>query len=217
MERGEFDESTSPVTMGRSVERLMKQPFIASLVAAILCLQALRVEAATITVGPFVSSTTSPFIVPIEVTGAVDLQSFAFDVQFDANAYAIDTACDPFSDAYCDFTTGPVTLGTFYTAEAIDPPLFNPGFILLDGSGNQTGQLLGVNGAWQDAESAPSGDGVLAFIEFIATGSEPDSPIAVVGPPSDETVDEPFTFVLLLAGGIAFVLESRRVRPRQIA
>ncbi len=170
--------------------------------------------AATIATGPFTPSSTSPFIVPITVSGAVNLDSFTFDLDYDPTAFRTNTACDPFGDAFCDFSTGPITLGTFYTAGATFPALFNPGFILLDGSGNQTGQLLGVNGAWQDIDPAPSGDGVVALIEFLAVaGGDPTSPITVVGQPTTTTpgggsVPEPAT-TLLFGIGLAGIAVRR--------
>jgi hypothetical protein len=172
--------------------------------------------AATIATGPFTPSSTTPFIVPITVTGAVNLDSFTFDLDYDATAFRINTACDPFSDSFCDFSTGPITLGTFYTDASTFPSLFNPGFILLDGSGNQTGQLLGVNGAWQDFDPAPSGDGILAFIEFLAVdGGSLTSPITVVGQPTSTdptgTVSEPATTALVF-GGAGSLLGLRRRR-----
>ena len=182
--------------------RALRQAVVAAAVAGALLNPA--AHASTITVGPY-TPTSSPFIVPIVVTGAVDLASFTFDLNFDPAAYQINTACDRFADAACDFVTGPVTLGTFYTGAASFAPLFNPGFILLDAMGAQTGELVGVNGAWQDSGPAPSGDGVLAFIEFIGiAGTTPASPIEVVGapppPPPGGTVPEPSTVALLFAG-----------------
>jgi PEP-CTERM motif len=191
----------------------MKTLLSACLVCAVLV--AASAGAETISVGPYVPSTSTPFIVPIEISGAVDLQSFAFDLNYDASVLSINAACDPFSDASCDFVTGPVTLGTFYTDAASFPPLFNPGFITLDASGDQTGQLVGINGAWQDFDPAPSGDGVLVFVEFLALAdiTEP-APITVVGGGGDTggggTSDVPEPASLLLLGGGALVGWTRR-------
>jgi|GEM_PF-1924630 len=154
---------------------------------------------ASIAVGPYIPSSTSAFVVPIVVSGATALDAFAFDLAYDASAYAINTGCDPFSDGFCDLVTGPVTLGTFYSGASVFASLFNPGFILLDGLLRQTGSLVGVNGAWQDPGPAPSGDGVLAFVEFIALREgAPTSPIMVVGSPP-ASVPEPPTVALLFA------------------
>jgi len=169
--------------------------------------------ASTIFVGPYVPSSTMPFVVPVEITGASDLASFSFDLSYDAAAYQINTACDPFMDAFCDLVTGPITLGTFYTSASTVPSLFNPGFVLLDGAGLQIGSLVGVNGAWQDFAPAPSGDGILAFVEFVATpGAMPRGPIAVVGePPPPSGVPEP-PFAALLCAGLAAASVMRRRR-----
>lgn len=164
-------------------------------------------------VGAYTPSTTTPFIVPVRVTGAVDLASFSFDLTYDPNAYQIDTACDPFSDPACDFSTGPITLGTFYTGAASFPAFISPGFVITTGSGAQTGLLSGVNGAWQDFTEPPSGDGVLVFVEFTATGRPPAEPIVVVGQPAAVAVPEPANAWLLLAGlAAASVARARRSR-----
>jgi hypothetical protein len=168
--------------------------------------------AATIGVGPYTPSATASFVVPVEITGAVNLDSFTFDLSFDPNDYMIDTACDPFAgDPYCGFT-GPVTQGTFY-----DTPfqLFDPGFIPLDASQQQTGQLIGVNGAWEDIGPSPSGDGILAFVEFVAVaGGSLDSPITVDGMPTSITVPEPTTLALLVAAFVGCRVEGRARRRR---
>lgn len=164
-------------------------------------------RATTISVGPYIASTTMPFVVPIVVHDAVDLASFTFDLAYDPTVFQIDTSCDPFSDTACDILTGPVTQGTFYTASAMFPTLFVPGFITLDSMGNQIGQLLGVSGAWQDPEPAPSGDGVLAFVEFtMSANTTTTMPITVIGTPSPPTasVPEPSTVALIFAA-LAFV------------
>jgi hypothetical protein len=165
-----------------------------------------------IRVGSYTASGTSPFVVPVLVQGAVDLASFSFDLQYDANAYRIDTACDPFSDAACDFSTGPVTLGTFYTGAESFPALFNPGFVFTDASGEQTGLLSGVNGAWQDVADAPSGDGVLAFVEFTATGQPATAPISVVGQPAAAVPEPPSAWLLLAGLAAAGAVRARHAR-----
>ncbi len=166
--------------------------------------------ATTITVGPYVPSATSSFLVPIVVSGATNLTAFSFDLAYDAAAFSIATNCDPFGDPSCDFVTGPVTPGGFH-AGASFPALFVPGFILLDGGGAQTGRLLAVAGAWQDFTPAPSGDGVLAFVEFLAVpGASPGSPIVVtdafIGSVPEPAID------LLLVAALGPLLMIRRRR-----
>jgi len=168
-------------------------------------------QASALSVGPYTASAGTAFVVPIMVSGAVDLAAFTFDLSYDPNDFIVDTACDPFSgDAFCDLLTGPVTQGTFYTNAAIFPPLFNPGFILLDASSNQTGHLLAVDGAWQDSGPAPSGDGVLAYIEFLAVdGGSLTSSITIDGSPP-AVVPEPGSMALIGAGVLLLARKSRR-------
>jgi hypothetical protein len=182
------------------IHRALRTVFFAAFAATSLVPNAAS-HAATIAVGPYTTSTTTPFLVPVVVSDAVDLASFTFDLSYDPTAFQIDTGCDPFSDMSCDVVTGPVTQGTFYTASAIFPPLFVPGFVLLDSMGAQTGQLVGVDGAWQDPGPAPSGDGVLAYVEFLAVdGGSATSPIMVAGSPTTvptTAVPEPPTVALI--------------------
>lgn len=181
-------------------------------ILALLCacfsiaVAAARVEAATIAVGPYTPSTT-PFIVPVVVTDAVNLDAFTFDLAYDPTAFVINTGCDPFADPFCDFVTGPVTPGDFYGG-SLFPSLFNPGFILLDTMGAQIGSLLAVNGAWQGFGPAPSGSRALAYIEFIALpGGSPTAPIVVVGP---RAVAEPSTLALIAVAGLGAIGRRRR-------
>lgn len=168
--------------------------------------------AAVLAVGPYTPTATAPLVVPITVTGAVNLDAFTFDLGFDPTAFAIATSCDPFGDPYCDFVTGPVTPGNFYAASAF-PALFEPGFILLDANGTQTGRLLAVTGAWQDPGPAPSGDGILAYVEFVALpGASLDAPIVVTGPALPFAVAEPETCALTAAAVAALVATTRRRR-----
>jgi len=163
--------------------------------------------AAVISVGPYTPSTTMPFLVPIRITGASELTSWTFDLHYDANDIAINTACDPFTDPFCSLFTGPVTEGPFFSGVAVFPTLFVPGFILTDASLEQIGQLLGVFGAWQDPLPGVSGDGILAFVEFVTRdGGTGTTPITVVGP-SD--VPEPGTAALAGIGLIAMIARRR--------
>ena len=78
----------------------------------------------------------------IEITGAVDLIFWQFDVFYDASDVQIVTNCDPFSDPFCNFGGTGVTEGPFFGS--LSPfNLFNPGFILLDSvTLAQLGQLI---------------------------------------------------------------------------
>lgn len=166
-------------------------------------------QAATISVGPYTASTTMPFVVPIRITGAIDLTEWTFDLSFDATDLMINTACDPFTDPYCSLLTGPVTEGPFFSSVAMFPTLFLPGFILTNASLEQTGQLLGVYGAWQDPLPGVSGDGILAYIEFVVRdGGTGLSPITIGGQPA--AIPEPAPIALLIVGFTLLTIRRRR-------
>ena len=170
--------------------------------------------ATTISVGAFTPSAT-PFIVPILVTDAVDLASFTFDLAYDPAQYAIVTTCDRSGvDPYCDAIDGPVTLGAFYAGYALFPPLFVPGFVFTDATGSQTGTLSGVDGAWQDIAPPPSGDGILAFVEFVTLTTAPTTPISVVGTPP-ASVPEPEPLSLICGSLFALGLQRHRRGARR--
>ena len=190
-----------------------KKILISVLAATLTLLSALHPStAAVISVGPYTASTTMPFLVPIRITGASDLTSWTFDLTYDANDIAINTACDPFSDPFCSLLTGPVTEGPFFAGVALFPTLFVPGFILIDASLEQIGQLLGVFGAWQDPPPGVSGDGILAYIEFVTRdGGTGTTPITVVGPTA---IPEPGALALASIGMLALI-GRRRANGRQ--
>jgi hypothetical protein len=158
------------------------------------------VSAAVISVGPYTPSTTMPFVVPIEITGAVALASWSFDLSYVATDIKINTACDFVTDPFCDILTGPVTQGPFFASVASFPPLFVPGFIITDASLNQTGQLLGVNGFWQDPPPGPSGNGILAYVEFVTTPNGTGTSTITVQGGSTSPVPEPATLALMSCG-----------------
>jgi hypothetical protein len=150
------------------------------------------------------------FVVPVEISGAIDLTSWQFSLRFDPADVQVNTACDASgSDPYCDPIFGPVTQGPFFTNVASFPPLFVPGFIF-----NDQGLLDAVAAAWQDAPPGPSGGGILAYVEFVTTEmGTGTSPITVVGgSTTSSAVPEPGTLVLL--AGALLMLLLRRVSPR---
>jgi hypothetical protein len=159
-----------------------------------------------ITVGPYTPGAT-PFVVPIVITGAVDLTTWQFDLAFDPTDLQVNTNCDGSTDAFCDPIFGPVTEGSFTSSGGTFLTLFVPGVV-----DNVTGLVSLVAGAFLDLPPGPSGSGVLANIEFKAIGTG-TSPITVRNPSTTPAVPEPAT-VTLLIGGLA-LLGGRRVWGRR--
>jgi hypothetical protein len=179
----------------------------AALVFTLLAAGSRPATAATISVGTFDPST-SPFVVPIEITGAVELINWQFDLAFDPTLVQIHEFCDPFADAFCDLLTGPVTEGPF-TAGPFS--LFVPGVI-----DNASGLLSLVAGAYGDPPPGPSGDGTLANVLFVSIG-EGDPNIRVVDSLVPPSVPEPGISVLLLTSGLVVPRARRRARLRRAA
>ncbi len=70
------------------------------------------------------------FVVPIDVTDAFAVNSWQFDLTYDATDVQVNASCDPLSgDVYCSLVTGAVTEGEFFSSGA-PFNLLNPGFIL---------------------------------------------------------------------------------------
>jgi hypothetical protein len=148
---------------------------------------------------PNTASTT--FVVPIDITGAVNLTFWQFDVGYVATDVQIVTSCDPFSDSFCNFGGTGVTEGPFFGS--LSPfNVFNPGFILLDSvTSAQLGQLIVVNDTFGGSLPGPSGNGVIAYIEFVTTANGTGtSPITVQNASTIGAVPEPATLALLLSG-----------------
>jgi len=160
-------------------------------------------SAATISIGSRIDISPTTFAVPIDIADAVDVFSWQFDLTYDPSDVQINTGCDPFSgDPYCSLFTGAVTEGGFFSSGAPFNVLA-PGFVDLDAiTLAQTGLLFGVNGTFGGARPFPSGNGTLAFVEFILLGTG-TSPIGVRG--SATTVPEPGTLALFTTG---FVLRG---------
>ena len=153
-------------------------------VLALLAGSATQGTAATISVGTTIPISPTTFALPIEIAGAVNVSSWEFDLVYDPTDVQVNTSCDPLGgDIYCSLVSGPVTEGDFF-ASAAPFNLLNPGFVALDPlTFEQTGHLFGVNGAYGGGPPGPSGDGILAFVEFTLIG-DGDSPITVVDSPA---------------------------------
>lgn len=162
-----------------------------------------------ISVGPYTVPATpgDPFLVPIQITGAVNVDFWQFSLTYDPTDLQIN---DP---ALLDFLGRPVTEGEFFLNVSLFN-LFNPGFILLDGSLNQIGTLLEVNNTFGGTLPGPSGDGILAYVEFVAIGTG-NSTISVTDPTvTSSAVPEPTT-LLLLTGGLALLSGRGLIKRRR--
>lgn len=140
----------------------------------------------------------TPFLVPIQITDAVNIDFWQFSLLYVPTDLQIN---DP---AVLDFLGRPVTEGEFFSS--LSPfNVFNPGFILLDGSLNQLGTLLAVNDTFGGTLPGPSGNGILAYVEFVKTANGTgDSTITVTDQSATSSVPEPTT-LLLLTGGLAYL------------
>jgi hypothetical protein len=164
----------------------------------LLCADARHAYAVAITLGSRIDLTPTTFALPVEITDAAGVSEWSFGLTYDPTDVQVNVGCDPFGgDAYCSFFTGPVTEGDFFAAGAPFNVLV-PGFVELDPiTLAQTGRLFGAQGTFGGSPPAPSGSGILAYIEFILLGSG-DSPIDLDDEPA--AVPEPGTLALLAIG-----------------
>jgi hypothetical protein len=161
-----------------------------------------RVEAdAVISLGTRIPIDANTFAVPIEVSGAVELISWSVGLSYDPTDVQINTECDRFSgDPFCSLLTGPFTEGDFFAGGA-PFNLLVPGVVALDPSTSvQTGVMFGFHGAFGGSPPGPSGDGTLAFVEFVVIG-DGTSDITVTDPETTSSaIPAPATLALLAAG-----------------
>ena len=178
--------------------------------AAVLVAHADGAAASTISLGIRIPIDARTFALPIDITGAEDVSSWTLDLTYDPTDVQVNSACDPFSgDVYCSFLTGPVTEGDVFASGAPFNVL-TPGFILLDGVGAQIGQLLAVTDTYGGPPPSPTGDGVLAYVEFTQVGTGDGSIVVNGNANSDVLVPEPATLVLVTAGALAYMRRRRR-------
>jgi hypothetical protein len=124
-------------------------------------------------------------------------------LRYDPLDLQVNTACDPFSgDVYCSLFTGPVTEGDFF-ASASPFNVLNPGFVDLDPTTlEQTGLLFAVNGLFGGSSLGASGNGVLAYVEFLKVGNGTSD--VTVENPTVTSVPEPGTLALFATGLLLF-------------
>lgn len=199
---------------------MLKRALLTACLAVVLMmLQPQRVEAdPVISVAIPIILTPDTFAVPIEITDGVNVTGWSFGLSYDPGDWTINTNCDPFTDAYCSFDNGPITEGAFFSSGAP----FNVlccGVIQLDlSTGGQIGILFGVEGLFGGSGPPPSGNGILAYVEFVKTpGGNGDSTIVVTDPSvTSSTVPEPSTLALLAAGLMLLAARRERRNPRTV-
>jgi hypothetical protein len=170
--------------------------------------------AATITVGTAIPLSATTFALPVVIEDAVEATAWQFDLAYDPSDIQLNTLCDSFTDPYCGLITGPVTEGDFFASGA-PFNLLLPGFLELDPvTLEQTGLLFGVSGAYGGSPPAPSGEGVLAYVQFAIVGTG-DSSITVRNPSTVEApIPEPGASLLFCAGLLLVARRSFASRRR---
>lgn len=177
-----------------------------AVVAALVALAPGTAWGAAISVGstiPDPVDPTSPFLVEIRITGGVDVMAWNFDLEYDPAVVRVN---DPPELDLFSYTTE----GDFFAAGA-PFNLLLPGAIELDAlTFDQAGRLSGVQGQYQGLLAPPSGDGVLAYVEFrFVPGAEDGDPGFGLTNETAISVPEP-AVLALLAGGLAARLHRRR-------
>lgn len=194
---------------------MLKRSFLGGLALSLcLVLQPDRAAAvATISLGDRIVIDANTFALPILITDGVQVTDWTVGLNYDPTDVQINTACDPFSgDIYCSFI-GPFTEGDFFASGA-PFNLLTEGVVELDPiiPFEQTGVMFGFHGAYGGFPPAPSGDGVLGFVEFIILG-DGTSEITLTNPTfTSAAVPEP-SALLLTATGL-LLLRHRNLRRR---
>jgi hypothetical protein len=151
-----------------------------------------------ITVPPLVPP--DDFLLPVDISGANNLQSWQFTLQFDNSVVQ---EVDP-----GDGTSG------IYGAEFTPGDLNSLSFILSGFPLNFLGEVDTVAGEYPSLLAGPSGDGTLAFILFHFVPSQEDNNpnFSITGTTVVQGAPEPATLALVLGG--LMVLGGRRLAKR---
>jgi hypothetical protein len=128
--------------IGSAAYALCRQLLLAGLIGFAGAANALAISTGSSVVG--VGDT---FVVPISVSGAVSLESWQFDLDFDPSLLQANS----------------VTEGPFLSVGGTKLTSFGPGVI-----DNTTGVVSLVTASFVDLDPYPSGDGILAEVEFTA-------------------------------------------------
>lgn len=192
-------------------------------IASLLSVATPRAEAAVISFGTAIPVDSGPpevFALPIEITGAVALVTWQFDLSFDPGVVQVNELCVPFSssgDLYCgDFPSGPVTEGPFTSSGSLFQTLFVPGVV-----DNTSGLVSIVAGGYVDLPPGPSGAGTLAYVEFYWVDPDPEKHgnprFSVESASVTSSVPEPGTLALLASGMLLLGMARVTSRGRQSA
>lgn len=135
------------------------------------------------------------FLLPVRISGAVDLQSWQWDLHFDSAVVSLVDPGDGTAGIYgAEFTPGDATTLAFILGGFAGPGLVDD-----------------VAGAYPSLLTGPSGDGWLAYVRFgFLPGQESGDPRFRIDDLPPLPVAEPGTAVLLVAAWAAAQLQRRR-------
>jgi hypothetical protein len=189
--------------------------FASGLLAATAALSAGAVNAAVISAGAPTTSVptylsdgtylagvtvtlgTNQFLLPVEISGAADLQDWQFDLTFDNTVVRVVDPSDGTSGIY----------GARFTPLDADSLSFILGGLPL----NDQGLVDNVAGSYPNVFDGVTGDGVLAFILFeYLTEQGGGDPNFGIGSPPVQPVPEPGTMLLLTAAVLPLFWRQRR-------